>query len=182
MKPTFLSCFIKSHSQNSLLLFCSHSFSLCLASSAGWKRFQQVMMMGSRTGSLCLCPPPLALGCRWQACLLPPTTSSVSCLRIKWELAPSVTSPLHGLWVSIIPWFYLNLSTELQFQRMILFWHKMEICCLIHSKAPKLTHLLSDVCIPPHSQLQLIKVNSAQRPKANFSCCVINTRVSSQWQ
>ena len=47
-------------------------------------------------------------------------------------------------------------------------------------KSPKLTNLLSDVCISPHSQLQLIKVNSAQRPKANFSCCVINMRVSSQ--
>lgn len=47
-------------------------------------------------------------------------------------------------------------------------------------QTPKLTNLLSDVCIPPHSQLRLIKVNSAQRPKANFSCCVINMRVSSQ--
>lgn len=90
------------------LLFSLLSFSRSLSLSAGWRRFQRVIMMGSRTGSLCPCPPPMTTGSRWQACLLPLTTSSASCLKIKWVPDPSVKSSLHGPWVSTIPQFPLN--------------------------------------------------------------------------
>lgn len=75
------------------------------------------------------------------------------------------------------PRFYLICLRSCNFERLILFWHKIRF-----TELQKLTNLLSDVCIPPHFQLQLIKVNSAQRPEANFSGCVINMLVSVQPQ
>lgn len=82
---------------SSLPFLFSFLFSHFLSASAGWRRYRLVRKTGSRTGSRCPCPPPLAPVCRCRTCPPPQNTSSASWLRIKSEQDPSVKSSLHKL-------------------------------------------------------------------------------------
>lgn len=101
MEPTFLSCFIKPESVFPARLLFSHLLFASL--SPGWRWFQRAVMMRSRAGTPCMCPPSLAPRCTWQICPPTQTTSSASCPKTEWARDLSARLSLLGPWVGTHP-------------------------------------------------------------------------------